>query len=119
MIRIQAVWRGFALRRHLPSYVAALWVQFLCRSIRSSMPLRMQAKAYMRARNLRIHDLRLEVARLKVGITKAFWSVGRLERAETELRKHQRNTRHILRATIFAQAWWRGCLARGAKGRSD
>merc|ERR1740122_155542 len=31
-IRIQAVWRGFSLRRQLPSYVASLWVQFLCRS---------------------------------------------------------------------------------------
>lgn len=111
--KIQALWRGVALRRALPNVVSLLWTGNLVKSARSKMSTRAVSKVYIRMRNKKIDELHEEVDRHS-GVTSLLYR----NRLKDELEVHLSSQRHRLRATLLIQSWFRSVLTRNFRRKS-
>ncbi|CAK8987286.1 unnamed protein product [Durusdinium trenchii] len=106
--RIQAAWRRAAASFALTRQVACNYRDQLVRKCCENLTQRMQAKAFVAARNFQISRLRQDIAQFR-GL--AFY-LHRRQR-ELQIQEHLDNEKHRLRALLLIQAWWKGCLVRG------
>ncbi|CAE7253852.1 MGD A [Symbiodinium natans] len=106
--RIQAAWRRAIARQRVANLVACNYTTLLLNRCCEQLTARMQAKAFVAARNHHIRRLREEVAK-----SSGFVSYLYRREKEIQIQEHLDNEKHCLRAALLIQAWWKGCLVRG------